>query len=101
MRAYLKTLSARKPVVYTGDLNVGHLDLDIHNPHAKHIVKQSGLTPVERAAFQQMLDECGYQDAFRHLYPGNKRGGGKSAMFVFMRMSVISCGWNLCGCAGR
>jgi exodeoxyribonuclease-3 len=70
MRAYLKTLSARKPMVYTGDLNVGHLDEDIHNPRAKHIVKQSGLTPVERAAFQQMLDECGYKDAFRHFYPG-------------------------------
>lgn len=69
MRAYLRKLSARKPVIYTGDLNCGHLDLDMHNPGAKHIVKQAGLTPVERAAFSQMLQECGFRDAFRHLYP--------------------------------
>ena len=70
MRAYLKSLSERKAVVYTGDLNVGHLDLDIHNPSAKHIVKQAGLTPVERAAFGQMLEESGLRDAFRQFYPG-------------------------------
>jgi exonuclease III len=70
MRNYLRKLSARKPVVFTGDLNCGHLDLDVHNPGAKHIVKQAGLTPQERKAFTQMLQECGFRDAFRHLYPG-------------------------------
>lgn len=69
MRAYLKNLSAAKPVIYCGDLNVAHLDLDIYNFDAKHIVKQSGCTPRERAAFGQMLSE-GFVDAFRHLYPG-------------------------------
>lgn len=70
MREYLSKLNARKPVVYTGDLNVGHLDLDIHNPEAKHISKQAGLTPVEREAFAQMLSETQYVDAFRHFHPG-------------------------------
>ena len=69
MRAYLNKLSARKPVVYTGDLNVGHLDLDIHNPEAKHIAKQAGLTPQERAAFTEMLEATHFRDAFRYLYP--------------------------------
>jgi exonuclease III len=70
MRGYLKKLSSRKPVVYTGDLNCGHLDLDIHNPEAKHIAKQSGLTPQERQAFTQMLEETKYRDAFRYFHPG-------------------------------
>jgi exonuclease III len=74
MRNYLRKLSARKPVVFTGDLNCGHLDLDMHNPGAKHIVKQSCLTPQERGAFTQLLQECGFRDAFRHLYPGTRRG---------------------------
>ena len=40
---YLNSLKAVKPVVYFGDLNVGHLDLDIHNPTAKHITTQAGM----------------------------------------------------------
>lgn len=69
MRAYLKKLNELKPVVYCGDLNVAHLDLDIYNFDAKHIVKQSGCTPRERAAFGKML-ETGFVDAFRHFHPG-------------------------------
>jgi exodeoxyribonuclease III len=69
MQNYLKGLEAQgKPVVYTGDLNVGHLDLDIWNPSAKHISKQAGLTVVEREAHSALL-ESGYVDAFRWLYP--------------------------------
>lgn len=69
MRQYLKTLAGRKPVVFTGDLNCGFEDLDIHNPTAKHIAKQSGLTPLERAAFAEMLAETHFRDAFRHFHP--------------------------------
>lgn len=69
MRQYLKTLNGKKPVVFGGDMNVGHLDRDIHNPEAKHIVKQAGLTPQEREAFSKMIS-TGFLDAFRALYPG-------------------------------
>jgi len=69
MRAYLQALSERKPVVYTGDLNVGHLDLDIHNPLSKKINMQPALTPQERGAFSQMLAQTGFRDAFRDMYP--------------------------------
>ena len=68
MREYLRELSTKKPVVFTGDLNVGHLDLDIHNPTAKHIDKQAGLTPQERASFTEFLSG-NFHDAFRYLYP--------------------------------
>ena len=56
-------------MILAGDLNCGHLDLDIYNPDAKHIVKQAGLTPQERQSFSKMLDQ-GYFDALRHQYPG-------------------------------
>lgn len=69
VRSYLNKLSAAKPVVFTGDLNVGHLNLDIHNPWAKHIVQQAGLTPQERASMSSLLD-TNFIDAFRFLYPG-------------------------------
>jgi exonuclease III len=52
---------------------VGHLDLDIYNYTAKHIVKQAGLTPQERKSFSQLL-ETGFVDAFRHFYPGKSLG---------------------------
>jgi exodeoxyribonuclease-3 len=67
----LHALQLRKPVIFTGDLNCGFLDLDIHNAHAKHIVKQAGLTAEERSSFNVLLTEGGgFVDAFRYFYPG-------------------------------
>lgn len=71
LQAYIKRLSERKPVVLAGDLNVAHLDIDIHNPDAKHVPKQAGLTPQERASFSKMLSE-GFCDSFRSLHPDSK-----------------------------
>jgi exonuclease III len=70
MREYLRTLSARKPVVFTGDLNCNHLDLDQHDPFRWDINQLGGHTPPERAAFTQLLQETGFKDALRHFYPG-------------------------------
>lgn len=68
--SYLKSLEETgKPIILTGDLNVAHLDLDIHNPTAKHISKQSGLTPQERQSFHSRL-ATDFQDALRFFYPG-------------------------------
>lgn len=67
--SYMNELRKTKPVIFAGDLNCGHLDLDIYNFDAKHIVKQAGLTPQERSSFSRMLD-AGYFDAFRYLHPG-------------------------------
>lgn len=63
---YLKSLEAKKPVVFTGDLNVAHLDLDIYNYAAPHIKKSAGCTARERDSFSSMLSRgtdplwCGY-----------------------------------------
>eukprot|EP00911_Craspedida_sp_UC1_P002722 UC1_evm3s1999 len=66
---YLKKLEARgKPVVWTGDLNVAHRDVDIYNFEKPHLKKQAGCTPVERDSFTRMLAENDFVDVLRHLY---------------------------------
>lgn len=66
--AYIKTLETRKPVIFGGDLNVAHLDMDIYNVSAAHIKKSAGCTPQERQSFSNMLDQ-GFVDTFRHFHP--------------------------------
>lgn len=65
--AYLKKLERRKPVVWCGDLNVAHTELDLANPKAN--VKNHGFTPEERAGFGEFL-KAGFLDTFREFEPG-------------------------------
>jgi exodeoxyribonuclease-3 len=64
LKAYFKTLS--KPIIYAGDLNVAHEEIDIKNPKAN--VKNAGFTPEEREKMTLLLNE-GYTDTYRYLYP--------------------------------
>ena len=66
LRAYLKELETRKPVVLCGDLNVAHREIDLTNPKSNR--KNAGFTDEEREGFQQLLD-AGFVDTFRHFYP--------------------------------
>lgn len=66
LRAYLKELETRKPVVLCGDLNVAHREIDLKNPKSNR--KNAGFTDEEREGFQQLLD-AGFVDTFRHFYP--------------------------------
>ena len=66
LRAYLKELETRKPVVLCGDLNVAHREIDLKNPKSNR--KNAGFTDEEREGFQQLL-EAGFVDTFRHFYP--------------------------------
>ncbi|MBQ9327435.1 MAG: exodeoxyribonuclease III [Solobacterium sp.] len=66
LRAHLKRLDEVKPVIYTGDLNVAHEEIDIKNPSSNH--KNAGFSDEEREAFRTLLD-CGFTDTFRALYP--------------------------------
>jgi exodeoxyribonuclease-3 len=59
------------PVMWLGDLNIAHQAHDIWNDGAKHLDKQAGVTPQERASFTEQL-EAGFVDAFRKLHPGAK-----------------------------
>jgi len=69
VRDYLARLSARKPVVLGGDLNVAPEDADVWNAAAKHIPKQAGCTKEERDSFRALLASQSRVDAFRALYP--------------------------------
>lgn len=66
LRSYLVSLDQRKPVVYCGDLNVAHNEIDLKNPKSNR--GNAGFSDEERGAFSQLL-ECGFTDSFRHLYP--------------------------------
>ncbi len=64
--AYLDKLNAKKPVIYAGDLNVAHQEIDIKNPQNNH--QNAGFTDAERERFTRLLSH-GYKDTFRELYP--------------------------------
>ena len=66
LREYLSSLSANKPVVYTGDLNVAHNEIDLKNPKSNR--GNAGFSDEEREKFSQLL-AAGFTDSFRYLYP--------------------------------
>ena len=66
---YLKKLERKKPVIFCGDLNVAHTELDLANPKAN--VKNHGFTPEERAGFSALVG-AGFVDTFREF----QRAGG-------------------------
>jgi exodeoxyribonuclease-3 len=66
MRAYLSALDEKKPVIYTGDLNVAHNEIDLKNP--KTNIGNPGFSYEERGKFGELL-EAGFIDSFRELYP--------------------------------
>ena len=66
---YLKRLERGKPVVFCGDLNVAHTELDLTHPKAN--VKNHGFTPQERAGFDALVG-AGFLDSFREF----EKGGG-------------------------
>lgn len=66
LRAYLISLDQKKPVIYCGDLNVAHKEIDLKNP--KSNVKNPGFSPEEREKFTTLL-ESGFVDSFRWFYP--------------------------------
>ncbi len=64
--AYLKQLEQTKPVVFCGDLNVAHKEIDLKNPKTNR--KNAGFTDEERQKFTELL-EAGFIDTFRYFYP--------------------------------
>ncbi len=64
--SYIKELDAKKPVIYCGDLNVAHNEIDLKNPKTNR--RNPGFTDEERGKFSAVLSN-GFVDTFRHLYP--------------------------------
>ena len=66
MRQYLCELDKVKPVIYCGDLNVAHNEIDLKNP--KNNVGNAGFSDEERGKMTELLNS-GFTDSFRYLYP--------------------------------
>lgn len=64
--AYLKKLEEKKPVIFCGDLNVAHQEIDLKNPKTNR--KNAGFSDEEREDFGKLLD-AGFIDTFRYFYP--------------------------------
>lgn len=64
--SYIKKLEETKPVIFCGDLNVAHKEIDLKNPKTNR--KNAGFTDEEREKFSVVL-ENGFVDTFRHFYP--------------------------------
>lgn len=63
---HVKILEQTKPVLFCGDLNVAHNDIDLANPKAN--VGKHGFTNQERSGFDN-IEKSGFIDTFRHFYP--------------------------------
>lgn len=63
---YLKQLEESKPVIFCGDLNVAHKEIDLKNPKTNR--KNAGFTDEEREKFTQIVSS-GFLDSYRHFYP--------------------------------
>ena len=64
--SYVKELDRKKPVIWCGDLNVAHEEIDLKNPKTNHM--NAGFTDEERGKLTAAL-ESGFIDTFRHFYP--------------------------------
>lgn len=89
LRAHLRKLDAAKPVIYTGDLNVAHEEIDIKNPASNH--KNAGFSDEEREAFTKLLSE-GFCDTFRTLYPDEVKYSWWSYRFSARKRNA---GWRI------
>ncbi|MCR4629459.1 MAG: exodeoxyribonuclease III [Bacillota bacterium] len=65
-REYLKKLDAKKPVIFCGDLNVAHEEIDLKNPKTNH--KNAGFSDEERGKFSELL-AAGFTDTWRYFEP--------------------------------
>lgn len=66
LRRYLKSLDEKKPVIYCGDLNVAHQEIDLKNPKTNR--RNAGFTDEEREKMTDLLGQ-GFLDSFRYFYP--------------------------------
>ncbi|MCR5518051.1 MAG: exodeoxyribonuclease III [Lachnospiraceae bacterium] len=68
-RKYILSLDEKKPVIYCGDLNVAHKEIDLKNPSTNH--RSAGFTDEEREELTKTL-ASGFTDSYRYLYPDVK-----------------------------
>ena len=87
--AWLKSIERRKPVIFCGDLNVAHTEIDLARP--KDNVKNHGFTPEERAGFGALV-AAGFVDTFREF----EKGGGHYTWWSQMNNArARNIGWRI------
>ena len=89
MRSYLTKLDAIKPVIYCGDLNVAHNEIDLKNP--KSNIGSAGFSYEERDKMSALLN-AGFTDTFRYLHPDEAKYSWWSYMFHAREKNV---GWRI------
>ena len=87
---YLKKLEENKPVIFCGDLNVAHKEIDLKNPKSNR--KNAGFTDEERGCFTKVI-ESGFVDTFRHFYP--KLEGVYSWWSYMFQARAKNAGWRI------
>ena len=87
--AYLKGLEKDKPVVFCGDLNVAHEEIDLKNPKSNQ--QNAGFTREERDKMTALLD-AGFIDTFRYFYP--EQTGAYSWSYMFHAREK-NAGWRI------
>ncbi|MDR0883193.1 MAG: exodeoxyribonuclease III [Oscillospiraceae bacterium] len=92
-RAYVRSLDAQKPVVFCGDLNVAHEEIDLKNPSTNHM--NAGFTDIERGKFTLLL-AAGFVDTFRALHPDVR--DAYSWWSYRMRARERNVGWRIDYC---
>ncbi len=88
--AYLKRLEKTKPVVFCGDLNVAHEEIDLKNPRTNR--HNAGFTDEERSKFSQLVQN-GFIDTFRYFYP--EKEGIYSWWSYRSRAREKNAGWRI------
>ena len=87
--AYLKKLEKRKPVIFCGDLNVAHTEIDLANPKAN--IHNHGFTIEEGNGFTELVN-AGFLDTFREFEPG---GGHYTWWSVMDGARSRNVGWRI------
>ena len=89
LREYIKALDGVKPVIYCGDLNVAHEEIDLKNPKTNHF--SAGFSDEERGKMTELL-ACGFVDSYRALYPERVEYSWWSYMYNARAKNV---GWRI------
>lgn len=88
--AFVKNLEQTKPVIFGGDLNVAHKEIDLTNPKANR--GKHGFTDEERAGFDNIVD-AELVDSFRHLHGDTLEAYSWWSYFAKARQRNI--GWRI------
>jgi len=87
--AYMKKLEKVKPVIFCGDLNVAHTEIDLKNPKTNH--SNPGFTDEERDGFTNIVNN-GFIDTFREF---NKEGGHYTWWSYMFQARAKDIGWRI------